>query len=176
MLTENFQNYHMPYTIWVSIRPSPNYAYVILVTHNTLLDILQLHANQGYGKPTIGIRKSQGDSKGCIWYHKKETIEPCTVHPLTLQGQFLSIWNWLHIIVVSKGKENTHWQVQKMLLWTLPYPMLPSSTTSHCWWQKISFDPNPILVSVNNLKPYWNLELAPSGLEAPLEGGKGRKP
>lgn len=30
----------------------------------------------------------------------------------------------LHI-VVSKGKENPQWQVQKMLLWTLPDPMLP---------------------------------------------------
>ncbi len=30
----------------------------------------------------------------------------------------------LHI-VVSKGKENPLWQVQKMLLWTLPDLMLP---------------------------------------------------
>ncbi len=59
----------------------------------------------------------------------------------------------LHI-VVSKGKENPHWQVQKKLLWTSPDLTLPPPTTSNCWWQKISLILNPILVSVNNLKPY----------------------
>jgi hypothetical protein len=34
------------------------------------------------------------------------------------------------------------------------------------------FDPNPILVNVNKLKPHWKLELIPSGLEFWLEGGK----
>jgi hypothetical protein len=33
--------------------------------------------------------------------------------------------------VVSKGKENPLWQVQKMLLWTLPDPMLPPQQ-QHC--------------------------------------------
>ncbi len=33
------------------------------------------------------------------------------------------------------------------------------------------FEPNPILVNINKLKPYWYLGKTPRGLEATIEGG-----
>jgi hypothetical protein len=33
------------------------------------------------------------------------------------------------------------------------------------------FEPNPILVNINKLKPYWYLGQAPKGLEATIERG-----
>jgi hypothetical protein len=37
------------------------------------------------------------------------------------------------------------------------------------------FEPNPILVNINKLKPYRYLDKAPRGLEATIEGGREHK-
>jgi hypothetical protein len=80
-----------------------------------------------------------------------------------------------YVLWIPKARKNTPREIQKQWFGSYKILVLFASCNTSLLLTMDKFDPNPILLNINKLKPYMSLEATLKGLEVQIQGGRDGK-